>query len=80
MNRKEKFLVRNEKYSIYCHKNYGPYFGYFYPELYLPNTLDKGESNEYQEQYSSFTTGRKLTNGEQKWDVKEIEIYKIEYI
>ena len=46
LNRKEKFLVRNERYSIYCHNNYGPYFGYFYPELYLPNTLDKGESNE----------------------------------
>ena len=63
-----------------CRENEGPRFGYSYPEIYLSNTLDKGESYEYNALYSSFTMGRKITNGEQYWDVKEIEIYKIEYI
>ena len=63
-----------------CRENEGPRFGHSCPEIYFSNTLDKGESHEYYEQYSSFTMGRKITNGEQYWDVKEIEIYKIEYI
>ena len=63
-----------------CKEKEGPRFGNSYPEIYLPNILDKGESYEYNEQYSSFTMGRKIINGEQYWDVKEIEIYKIEYI
>ena len=79
-NRKEKYLPRNEKYSIYCHKSEGPRFGYSFPEIYFYNTLDKGQSYEDNSSWSTFLIGRKLTNGEEYWDVKELEVYKIDYI
>ena len=80
LNKKEKCLVLSDKSSISCYENYGPFFGKSHPEIYFYDTLDKGESYEYNSEYSSFTMGRKITNGERYWDVKEIEIYKIEYI
>ena len=80
LNKKEKCLVLSDKSSISCYENYGPFFGKSHPEIYFYDTLDKGESYEYNSEYSSFTMGRKITNGDRYWDVKEIEIYKIEYI
>ena len=80
LNKKEKCLVLSDKSSISCYENYGPFFGKSHPEIYFYDTLDKGESYEYNSEYSSFSMGRKITNGDQYWDVKEIEIYKIEYI
>ena len=80
LNKKEKCLVLSDKSSISCYENYGPFFGKSHPEIYFYDTLDKGESYEYNSEYSSFSMGRKITNGERYWDVKEIEIYKIEYI
>ena len=79
-NKKEKYLPRNNKYLINSSQDEGPRFGYSYPEIYLPNTLDKGESYEHNSTYSTFLIGRQLTNGEQYWDVKELEVYKINYI
>ena len=80
LNKKEKCLVLSDKSSISCYENYGPFFGKSHPEIYFYDTLDKGESYEYNSEYSSFSMGRKITNGDRYWDVKEIEIYKIEYI
>ena len=79
-NRKEKYLPRNEKYSIYSYESKGPRFGYSYPEIYLPSTFEKGRSYQDNSTNSTFLFGRKLTNGEEYWDVKELEVYKINYI
>ena len=78
-NKKEKYLVRDDKYSIRCVANEGLRFGYSYPEIYLSGSLDKRYSYEDNSTHSTFLIGRKLTNGEECWDVKELEVYKINY-
>ena len=75
---KEKYTARNYNDSIFCGSNEGPRFGYGYPEIYLDKTLKKGES--FDNSSNTFLLGRKLTNGEQYWDVKELEVHKITYI
>ena len=44
----------------------------------MNGTLDKGQS--YSSILCTFTQGRILTNGEEYWDVKELEVFKINYI
>ena len=78
INKNQKFTSRNNNNSIYCHSSEGPRFGCGYPEIYLDGTLDKGRSWDHS--YCTFTQGRKLTNGEEYWDVKELEVFKINYI
>ena len=79
LNNREKYTARNNNDSIYCHSNCCPWFGNSsYPEIYFVNTLNKGMSYEYS-QSNTFLLGRKLTNGEEYWDVKELEVHKIIY-
>ena len=78
-NNKQKYSARNNKDSIYCHYNEGPRFGCNYPEIYLNGTLNKGRSWD-DSSGNTFVLGRKLTNGEEYWDVKELEVHKIVYI
>ena len=78
-NHKEKYNARNINYSIYCSSNEGPRFGCNFPEIYFYGTLDKGQSYD-NSSYNTFLLGRKLTNGEEFWDVKELEVHKIIYI
>ena len=76
---KQKYTARNSNQSIYCGSNYGPWFGSSSnPEIYLYTTLNKGRS--YDSPGNTFVLDRKLTNGEEYWDVKELEVYKIEYL
>ena len=77
-NNKQKYTARNNYSSIYCSYNEGPRFGCGYPEIYFNGTLDRGES--WDTKYCIFTDKRILTNGEQFWDVKELEVYQIIYI
>ncbi len=49
-----------------------------HPEIYLYQTLNKGQS--WNTSYCTFIEGRKLTNGEEFWDVKELEVFKIQYL
>ena len=79
LNNMQKYIARNNNSSIYCNSNYGPYFWSNYPEIYLYQTLNKGRSWEHSS-YNTFVLSRKLTNGEEYWDVKELEVYKIVYI
>ena len=44
INKKKKYIARNDSLSIYCGANEGPRFGCGYPEIYLHPTLDKGKS------------------------------------
>ena len=78
-NHNEKYIARNNYPSIYCSSSEGPRFGCGQPEIYLHQTLNRGESYD-NSSYNTFLSGRKLTNGEQYWDVKELEVHKITYI
>ena len=76
-NNKEKYLARNDNESIYCSSREGPRFGCGWPDIYLYRSLNKGQS--WDDYRNTFLLGRKLTNGEEFWDVKELEVYKITY-
>ena len=54
----------------------GPWFGNNYPEIILRD-LNKGRS--WNDPKNTFISEQKLTNGEENWDVKEIEVFKINY-
>ena len=43
-NNKQKYPARNSNFSIYCNSSEGPRFGCGYPEIYLNETLNKGQS------------------------------------
>ena len=77
-NNKEKYLARNNNNTIGDHNNEGPRFGCGNPEIYLKQTLNKGQS--WNNSFCTFIEGRKLTNGEEFWDVKELEAFKIQYL
>ena len=78
-NKKQKYTARNNNESIYCSTSEGPRFGCGYPEIYLYGQLNKGQSYDNYS-YNTFLLGRQLTNGEEYWDVKELEVHKIVYI
>ena len=77
-NNRQKYTARNDNPSIYCSANEGPRLGCGYPEIYLYKTLNKGKS--YDSDYCTFMKNRLLTNGEELWDVKELEVFKITYM
>ena len=78
-NNKQKYSSRNDNDSITCQSEEGPRFGCGWPEIYFNGTLDKGQSFT-QAEYSTFIGSKALTNGEENWDVKELEVHKIIYI
>ena len=44
-NKKQKYIAIKDSNSIYCSSSEGPRFGSnSYPEIYIPNSLDKGQS------------------------------------
>jgi hypothetical protein len=83
-NNKEKYGQRKHsspligQRTISCCSNSGPGFGNNWPEIMIVNDLNKGYSSNHE--YNLFVQGAVLTNGEKNWDIKEIEVYKIEYI
>ena len=79
-NNKEKYTHRNNNGSIYCTDSYCPWFGGpSYLEIHFNKSLNKGGSYESMNN-NTFIIGRKLTNGEEYWNVKELEAFKINYI
>ena len=76
-NNKQNYTARNNNTSICGFSDEGPRFGCGYPEIYFNETLDIGESSDVS---CTFTDKRVLTNRDQYWDVKELEVYKIIYI
>ena len=78
-NNKQKYTPRNDNNTIYCGEGQGPQFGCDYPEIHFVSGLDKGRSYD-ESTKNTFLLGKKLTNGEQNWEVKELEIFKIIYI
>ena len=78
-NNKEKYLPRNNNDSIYCGSNYGPVFGCSQADIALgPDSLGEGQC--YKDKTNTFLADRILTNGDENWNVKEVEVYKIIYI
>ena len=77
-NKMQKYTARNNNASICCSSSEGPRFGCCWPEIYFEGTLDRGASSDYNQ--CTFADKRVLTNGEQYWDVKELEVYQIIYI
>ena len=76
LNNREKYISKNDKKpSLACDTNSGPRFGN--DDIRIYQTLNKGETREGNEK---FLSNRKITNGEQYWDIKELEVYKINYI
>ena len=55
----------------------GPRFGCGFPEIYFYQTLNKGQSLILP--LVLLHKVRTLTNGEEFWDVKELEVFKINY-
>ena len=78
-NHKQKYNIKNNRGSIGCNGSYDLWFGSITPEIHFDRTLDKGRSWDNPNS-SSFSIKRVLTNGEEYWDVKEIEVFKITYI
>ena len=77
-NNKQKYIARNNNNTISCYSVNGPRFGCDYPDIYFYRTLDKGQS--YDSNNCTFIRNRLLTNGEEYWDVKELEVHKINYL
>ena len=77
-NNKQKYTARNNNDSIACISSEGPRFGCGWPEIYLDKTLDKGRTFDHND--CTFLRNRSLTNGEEYWDVKELEVYQINYL
>ena len=78
LNDGKKYLSKDNKGLICGRTNYGPFFGNNYPEIVFYNSLDRGRTWD-QNSENLFLSGRKLTNGEEFWDTKEIEVFKINY-
>ena len=79
LNNKTKYLPRNNNDSIYCGSNYGSVFGCSQADIALGlGNLNKGEC--YKDKTSTFLSELILTNGDLKWETKEVEVFKITYI
>ena len=77
-NNKEKYMPKNNNDSIYCGSNYGAVFGCGKADIALGGySLDKGEC--YKAKTNTFLSDRILTNGDQYFETKEVEVYKIIY-
>ena len=78
-NNKQKYTPRNNNDSIGCYEKCGPRFGNTnYQEIYFYESLNRGQS--YDGDNCTFIRNRLLTNGEEYWDVKEVEFHKINYL
>ena len=75
-NKRNKYTSKRKGYLLACDKNSGPRFGH--DEIYLYKTLDKGQIPEVKN--PTFISDRQFTNGEEYWDIKELEVFKINYI
>ena len=78
-NNNKKYNIKTNLGSIGCNGSRDLWYGSNWPEIYFDKTLDKGSSFD-NHSGSTFKIKRELTNGEEFWDVKELEVFKITYI
>ena len=76
----KKILINlfNSYDSIYCSIDKSPWFGNSNPDICFNGTLNNGQTSK--EKDTSFESIYKLTNGEEFWEVKELEVHKIIYL
>ena len=80
-NSNGKYPSKKDKDCIYCNPNCGPTFGTSsYYEIYFDNTLDKGETFGGNYENYTFFNNKKSTYDNIKFDVKELEVFKIIYV
>ena len=77
-NHKQKYTARNNNATMRCYPTDGPTFGDALPEIYISYTMNRGQS--FQNPQNTFVTNRQFTNGEEFWDIKELEVHKIIYL
>ena len=70
----EKYIPKNDNSTIRCDAEAGPWFGCNYPQIIL-RSLNRGRS--WNNSQNTFVENQKLTNGEEYWDVKELEVFQI---
>ena len=73
LNSMTKFTKYKEGYSIRLNKSYGPIFGTGH-DFYLYEHMNNGSSNN-----GNYLRNSELTDGESSYQVKEIEVYKVEF-
>lgn len=73
LNSMTKFTKYKEGYSIRLNKDFGPIFGTGH-DFYLNQDMNLGYCNN-----GNYLRNRELKDGEEKFKVKEIEIYKVEF-
>ena len=73
LNQMKKFTKIDNSRSICLHKDYGPIFGNG-NDLQFNKDMNTGVSNPY-----TFFKNRELTNGDTNFNVKEIEVFKVEF-
>jgi predicted RNA-binding Zn-ribbon protein involved in translation (DUF1610 family) len=77
-NHKQKYTARNNNATMRCYPTDGPTFGDALPQIYISHTMNRGQS--FQNPQNTFVTNRQFTNGEEFWDIKELEVHKIIYL
>ena len=77
INNREKYTKRNSQYcSIYCRKDLAPSFGgNLNPDIFCMGSCKKGQICNT----NTFATVKELNNGENYFDVKEMEVYQIKF-
>ena len=75
INNKAKYTRRNNMCSIYCRNDLAPSFGGdCNPDIFCMGSCRKGHICCSK----TFATSKELNNGESNFDVKEMEVYKIQ--
>ena len=75
-NYKEKYIRRNDKYSIGCYHDSGPKFGWG-PQIYFSYNLIEGRSSNSKD--NTFILNNKFVDGKSEWKTKELEVFQIKY-
>ena len=75
LNQMKKYTKIQNYRSIFLSKDYGPIFGYA-SDLYINKDMNKGNSDWGS---GTFLKNGELTNGEHSFNVKEIEIFQVEF-
>ena len=74
LNQMKKYSKKNNNWSIYVDKNFGPCFGYAINLGFGEKEMNKGFSYN-----GTFLTNYELTNGDYNFTYKEIEVYKVDF-
>jgi len=75
----KKFVSKNYETSIECAPNFGPVFGFGGDLTIYDNFLSSRLNNMWKEQKTYFDKNYEIINGKNKFYLKELEVYLINY-